>query len=244
METQKQNAISFLLFSCLSISIKSLSYKEKEKILSAVINRAYRDASSHVLSISTGNPRDADSKVKPDDIITEEICNLTEKTEYDKWHCKVCSRLINVYANCQYNKKDQNTELRFSYGIAQKWVNMTMKYMTILCDICDEMELYNSPFYKAFGKTINALRNRFHSPVDRYIIDAAWLYCTDIVMPLKENKSIRRNYPYSIPSEYVKPWSQWNCIEYCKFRKSLVKCLNGQSELDWESVAWINKAEK
>lgn len=234
--------VDFLLYSCLSVSTDDIRKKEAKEILSFAIRRAYRDASSHVLSIKDKNPRDNKTSDKnPDNIIAKKVNDLTQEIDYDKWHCNLCNLLIDAYSDSSYNEEG---EREFSFGIAQKWVNMTMKYLVLLCDICCCYDLGDSKFYKEYGKRIK--RDALHAPVDRYIIDAAGKYDT-IILPIREDKTElakRKGFKLSDhkhPSDYIRPWSQWNCLQYCQFQKSLKDTLNAIPALTWESKAWVEQ---
>ena len=160
---------------------------------------------------------------------------------YITWHSSLCSNLIVLYENagCTWGTNN-GKDLAFSYGIAQKWVNMTMKYMVItadLCALCDD----DFGFVQKFGDMIAKFRNDFHAPVDRYIIDAAGREFSDIVLPTE--KESLQNYKY--PSDYVESWSQWDPEMYKQFSSSLKAELDkeGKSPLDWEGPAWIEQAK-
>ena len=49
------------------------------------------------------------------------------KDGFDEWHAKVCDKLVEFYKKIKVG--DDNF---FTYGNAQKWVNMTMKYLWML----------------------------------------------------------------------------------------------------------------
>ena len=85
----------------------------------------------------------------------------------------------------------------------------------------------------------NCIREEdLHIPVDSFIIDALW-EDNSIYLPLKDEKT-KRNSIYQQPSNYVKPWSQWNYEEdYKPFRESI----RGKYTLVWENSEWIKKAE-
>jgi len=44
--------------------------------------------------------------------------------DFDDWHCKTCAALIAHYER----ELDAHSTVRMSYGQAQKWINMTLKY--------------------------------------------------------------------------------------------------------------------
>ena len=134
MNDDQKNALDFLLYSYFSFSSKNITEETADAIARRIIERAYRDASSHVLSIQSNDPHEK----AVDQILTRlnRLCEH-EKCTYDTWHRNLCSSLDSIYkkARCTWGESN-GKPLKFSYGIAQKWVNMTMKYMTITADLC------------------------------------------------------------------------------------------------------------
>ncbi len=70
---------------------------------------------------------------------------ITTQDAFDLWHKDTCSMLRQPYLD---------SGLEFSWGQAQKWLNMTIKYLFILGD-----------------RSIDGLFSFFHVPVDNYIIE-------------------------------------------------------------------------
>ena len=230
---RENSVIDFLVFSTFSFSLYSLQSKEANEILDCIIKRAYRDAASHVKSENTNRKKDGIS------IISDEINSLiTGKLEgYDSWHKNLCDRLHN--------------ELPCTYGFAQKWVNMTMKYVTLVCDLWDCIgNGAKSKFVNEYGCVVKQYRADFHAPVDRYIINAARKTSKDISLPLIEDavgnpKEKRTKMDYKNPADHVKSWSSWDEKEYENFHSSLCDYLTtiNKKALEWEGPTWIHAAE-
>ena len=72
--------------------------------------------------------------------------SITSQEKFDSWHCKVCKNI-----KLLYNEKG----IDFTYGQAQKWLNMTIKYLYIL-----EVE----------GYTFDSIFEYLHIPIDKYIL--------------------------------------------------------------------------
>lgn len=253
MNDGQKNALDFLLFSYFSFSLEDLKYKDADSIANLIIKRAYRDASSHVLSVQAVKQEDGLPFTTPEGLkesashMISACLNCLQQAESDDktyitWHRNLCSSLDSIYkkARCTWGESN-GKPLKFSYGIAQKWVNMTMKYMTITADLCALCDEKNSDFVQKFGDMIARFRNDFHAPVDRYIIDAAGREFSDIVLPT-EKESLQN---YKFPSDYVESWSRWNPKMYEQFSGALKSELDkeGKSPLDWEGPAWIEQAK-
>lgn len=97
-----------------------------ENPIDAAIDRAYVDMASHTLKGFAEHQYqekwelrfEASSKIK------EALGLLDAESDYTSWHCELCGKLQKVY-----------TEKRLSYGQAQKWVNMTTKYLQVFAVI-------------------------------------------------------------------------------------------------------------
>ena len=74
--------------------------------------------------------------------------SVNSQTEYDMWHCELCTRIRTIY---------RNQGIVLHYGQAQKWLNMTMKYLYLIGEC-----------------TFDGLFQYLHVPVDHYLIDIAW----------------------------------------------------------------------
>lgn len=219
----ENNAINFLLYSYFELTLDD----KEPAILDAAMERAYRDASGRVLSIAEelgGNEAyKGEAKEKLRSQITE-LSKLTTPVDYEKWLYVTCEILLKAYTSA----KDKNEDTAFYFGHAQKWVNMTMKYLYVIKAI-----------FKKYDKDVPSwltldLEKQLHIPVDSYIMEAAREL--KIQFPGKDDKLVT----YSS----AKSWSKWVCGDYEKFRKELEGKIPEDSPLDWEGPAWIRVAKK
>ena len=95
-------------------------------------DRAYLDLCRTLrYKITIGDCEKSEFKNKSIDMIIEECENLYKKNveeEYDDTHQKLCEKLFDIV-----NEADiLDAGHIFSYGQAQKWVNMTMKYFVLM----------------------------------------------------------------------------------------------------------------
>lgn len=222
-----ENAINFLLYSYFEITLAST----EEDILIAAINRAYRDASSRVLSIDDDNQRDT-LKCDAAKKLCVAISSLWSTTNYEMWFYDTCEQLEETYENTKGKKQ-------FCFGHAQKWVNMTMKYLYVIKSI-----FYQYRYGKdMFPQLTDALEKQLHIPVDSYIMEAVAStktaekpYGLGIQLPsTKEGKLV------SYTS--AKAWSTWKKCHYEKFREEMEGKIAEDSPLDWEGPAWIEIAK-
>ena len=244
MNERQNNALDFLLYSYCSISFDDLNELNSKEVLGYLVDRAYKDAASHVLSVEP--KRDSDPKKTAREALIMRINILSDTSQsYDLWHHELCERICEIY-------RDNSNKTSMSYGIAQKWVNMTMKNLMVVYDVACLTDASNFTFVEKYGPLIEQYREQFHVPVDSYIIDRSWsLDDNSVDLPLKDDKT-KRIKKYATPSSYVKPWSQWKDNdnkeegeknEYQRFQESLRKAL-AEVPIDWEGPAWIEQAKK
>jgi len=120
-------------------------------------DRAYRDfcRTLHFKKTIGDCERKKFKKKLIDMIIIEGCENLYKKNikeEYDETHQKLCEKLCDIFNEADILDADH----KFSYGQAQKWVNMTMKYFVLM---------------KNEGSN-DRLLSIMHIPVDDYVLKA------------------------------------------------------------------------
>ena len=126
--------------------------KNNEK---ATAKRAYRDM-CRTIRFEKGVSQTVkdDCRTRVIELIETEIktCNSIDTIEkYDKFHDSLCLRIIDCYNN--------QTIAEITYGQAQKWVNMTMKYLCVL--------------YEGQCDWLNKIYSFLHIPIDSIILDKA-----------------------------------------------------------------------
>ena len=135
----------------------------EESIIRAASRRAYRDM-CRTLCFNGDIKNDA-KKIENEysavvtGIFLDEIpkCfTINNKMDFDAWHKKFCDSVISKFEKaCEEDKENQCR--KFYYGQAQKWVNMTLKYLVMLLDSSKLAKVY--PY--------------LHIPIDRIIIERA-----------------------------------------------------------------------
>lgn len=232
---KKETAINFMIYNLIGIDPETCN--EMEKIIEQAIQRAYRDAASRVLSIKDDIKyeikREAAQELKNR---VESIKSKPESTEsFDSWHRETCEILYDFFNN---DEKDgiykDNDNRHFTYGIAQKWVNMTMKYLAL---IYEAFIGYDYPgkglkeYVEWYKDNLYAFEAAFHIPIDSYVI--------------KGLKACHKN-DEKITQILSVTWSKWN--DYEKYKKVQDAFRNDLKEnempLDKENKIWIEIAEK
>lgn len=121
--------------------------RDTENLFEEASTRAYRDMCRTI--VFTEKREHSHNR----EVVTDELralfLNLNQvatQEQYDEWHSSCCHRILRYYT--QITKA-------FSYGQAQKWVNMLMKYMLVLRD-----------------REVCRLEPFLHVPIDNIIIEA------------------------------------------------------------------------
>lgn len=117
----------------------------------AAVFRAYLDFSRTIKFCNAMNDQRLKRKEDIVSLFEKQIKELHSRSvstqeDFDAWHGEVCENIIKKY----------NGVATLTYGQAQKWVNMTIKYLYLLSA-------------ESFEKEFSFL----HIPIDRYVIDAA-----------------------------------------------------------------------
>ncbi|MFQ9115662.1 hypothetical protein [uncultured Eubacterium sp.] len=234
MEDYNKNAKRFFIYSYLNIDINDI--EDKDDGIMKCARRAYRDLHRTLRFNKIGlNNKENDYKqsfvTDICDSIKTEINELFDELnrnkkidDFDKEHKKICNSILEKAEE----EKDVLKE-KMHYGQAQKWLNMTLKYMWLT-------GIWESEF-----NTGNLLPE-LHVPVDRYIIEAVWKN-KNITLPLK---GVNRNKDYKHPADKVEAWSKWEGSDYDKFQESLKQELKkeGMIPILWENSKWIEIAKK
>ena len=146
-----------------------------------------------------------------------------KNSDFDDWHKAKCEEIINFMNNSidKSNTKILKKE-NFTIGQAQKWVNMTLKYLWLL----DALPAGVEPEY-------------LHVPIDSYIIEIAY-----------DNKNKFENALGLLEDKPPKSWSKLSEYdEYFEIQEAIRKAIktnttNETIPIKWESLAWIEVAEK
>lgn len=150
--------------------------------------------------------------------IEEKLLTIECQDAFDTEHKVLCRDISEIYKSktCISHKKREINPDGLYYGQAQKWVNMTMKYIYVL-DKCKGGIQYDN------------VVSLFHVPVDNIILNEP-----------DENVHVER-----IRKE-KESWSTWDYNTYMSYREKLeeqIKTCYGEDKapLIWEIENWVPK---
>lgn len=133
---------------------KSMIYGNIEDSVRVSIKSAYRDLCRTITGFSKNENH---NKIFNNavEVLYKEINSLlskalTEQSDFDKWHKDCCEELIKAFEN-----------QKFYYGQAQKWINMSLKNLSMIDH-----------------KLVENQYEFFHIPIDNYIIEITGMKTT------------------------------------------------------------------
>lgn len=247
-EVKNNKAFDFLLYSYFGIKESDLNDQSKKDIPYICAKRAYLDlartvkyrySSSELEEMKSKKSSEEDkdkannfidSKNKLIENICENILSLVktekgeisfENSDFDEWHEVKCEEIINFMNNSIDKSNTEILEKKFTVGQAQKWVNMTLKYLWLL----DTLPAGVEPEY-------------LHVPIDSYIIKIAY------------SKKVTFKYALGLEENREESWSMLpEYKKYFRIQKAIRKAIktnttNKTIPIKWESLAWIEVAEK
>lgn len=241
MDSKEQYQQDFLWATYFGVTREEVADNKEERI-SRCIDRAYLDLNRTIkyrLSSSTldemkkaGKKSEAEAfeaykdKFREDvrGYLTTEIKCLIEKENVEKkwfddeWHKPVCQRIAELANTRRGLIKEGNN---FTFGQAQKWVNMTLKNLLVMG--IDDM---------------NATAPVMHVPLDSYIIEAAHV---ELGKKIHESFDVEG---LGIP-KLAETWSGLDDpIEYIEYQNMIRRSLGkNKYPIYWEGPAWIAQAK-
>lgn len=234
-ETMKYGkALDFLLFSYFGCDCKA----DEETMKNSAAHRAYLDLAR---TVKYAYSSDYISKHKSEAPITQfqdtrnqrisDVCkgliasinNYSEcSLTFDDWHKMECRKIIEKMEKPYCGEKKLfKPKATFTYGQAQKWVNMTLKYLWLLDLLPQVIE-----------------EESLHVPIDSFILE---------MLP-KEEKRVN-GVTGSVETYYYKreAWSAISSYENYMKLQSKIREIAEKSSLNpiqWEGPAWMEIARE
>lgn len=198
----------------------------KDIILKKSAERAYLDLCRTIKFKTENEDVKTEYKAKICGMLVKEydvLLNAVESSDdkqstFEIEHNRICEEIIKAYSEIS----------EFTYGQAQKWLNMMLKYVLLV-----------------EGDSI--LKGYLHIPVDSYIMqtvgsdDPKLKHCLKLECVPKKDDTVGK---YSESSS--KPWSKWDYDEYIAFQNAVRTAVSESdynSPIEWENEAWIEVAE-
>lgn len=227
-----EKATDFLLYSYFGFDSSEI-IKSNPNIQYKCAYRAYLDLARTVkyvhasseLEKSKSNDELGAFKKARDERISDVCDNLAKSIEsftngfddFDSWHNNECDQIINMM-NKPYEGDKKLIKDEFTYGQAQKWINMTLKYLWLLDKLPQGLS-----------------EESLHVPIDSFILENL----QDKVDRISNNGD---TYKYQ-----GKAWSAISDPEDYKKLQDIITEIakeEGKTPIKWEAYAWMEVAKK
>lgn len=222
--SREQALRDFFAYTYLKVSryTRKNIFDYNEECIAKAIERAYKDATmmgayNSLISKDNSNLKNKSNEAKEKAVqllqgkfgISEKIVSIAIN-DFDTWHREVCESLVETYQEI----KDENNKNFFTYGNAQKWLNMTLKYLWLLNRLPNDMD-----------------EKALHAPIDSYILQKLKKLEIEGVTGSGETFYYKK-----------KCWSNIDKYnEYMELQEKIRKFAkaDGKSVIEWENEAWI-----
>ncbi|MBL7814987.1 MAG: hypothetical protein JNL70_08255 [Saprospiraceae bacterium] len=157
----------------------------------AAAKRAYRDFSRTLRDLSKDEKEKRRVKNELENILLEQIeivlnQSFRNQEEFDFWHQKTCEKL-----------RKSSDKLKLTIGQAQKWVNMTLKYMYVLKE--ERIEGINKNIRFFHIPIDNIIQEKFAQERKMWKLRDPWSKVDSYSIYLDYQKQVRENYKEEIP---------------------------------------------
>ena len=129
-------------------------FGQSENLGKAAIDRAYVDMAAHTIDIPDLDTR-WESRYKASCVISTRLKGYSQENRFDKWHKDTITELKQVY------------EGNLTEGQAQKWLNMTIKYLFVFSTLLGIRD-YRLSEFKFFLKSTDA--SKYKIPIDGFVL--------------------------------------------------------------------------
>lgn len=267
------DSLRFLLFISFSIDIDD-SNLDKDTVIRAAVSGAFNDATMHLLSVKDDKEK-VTLRTQAENLVSKNVIDLVKLKgkEFKNKYNELCVAVINVYCEDnspnsdltffenRFNRRSKGNQelLIFTEGMAQKFINMTIKNLCIMYHIFNELKENYAWENGEIKLPVELEQNEeeFFAPVDTYTIKAAWNN-NNVIGWNKESAEIPKtekckevNNQYgkfgAFSTDKILPWSKWKIFgeknPYDDFQSTIVSD-NTKTRLKWENDAWIKTANE
>ncbi len=242
MEDNHKIAIEFLLWSYFKLAANS----SKKEIIEKCVSRAYSDATNQG-AYNAIRDKETDSGASYHEKLKEHILSSAIE-DFEEWHKAICDEMTERYKTVKMKSSQDNSA--FTYGNAQKWLNMTIKYLFIVNSVM-EMLGAAEDFRDFYRRKFKDFEGYFHVPIDSYIIESLWdekatVKETSEWLSLKKEKTLKDGTLGAYSTDKYTVWSRFDAGDYQKVKKHIADKISeeGVSPMRWENEKWIGVAKE
>lgn len=245
-----KNAIEFLLFEYFGLTLEDGN--DQATIVHKAVELAYDDATNQGAFNALFNDKEIKNGTrKMASVVEKSVKELYESgIAFDDWHKNLCEEICNKYGKICDNNAYPLANSFFSYGNAQKWVNMTIKNLYVISGAYLAVGCKDN---KSFFESVASRSDEYHVPLDNIILGE--LYKQELLGSRKDGpirKSGRKEPSYYISgeengTEQKYTWSRIPSQDFYEaFRKKLEDAIHKKEEkpIEWECEDWIERKKR
>lgn len=243
-----KNAIEFLLFDYFGLTLEDGN--NQATIVHKAVELAYNDATNQGAFNALFNDKEIKNGTrKLASVVEKSVKELYESgIAFDDWHKNLCKEICNKYGKICDNNAYPLANSFFSYGNAQKWVNMTIKNLYV---ISGAYLAVGSEDNKSFFESVASRSGEYHIPLDNIILGE--IYKQELLGSRKDGpirKSGRKEPSYyitDVKNGTKHAWSRIPSMEcYKTFREMLEDAIHAKKEIpiEWECRSWIERKKR
>ena len=205
----KSDAIFFMFF---GEPLDTIKESNLDNLARVCAQKAYRDVCRTIeYKGLCKEGRNGFRETVVDEIVNAVVSLYSNAKSFEDWHTVLCENIIQKAI-------EGDEKFSFHWGQAQKWVNMTLKYLRLM------------------GVRFDSIEAEMHIPIDSYIIEAAAESSDD---DLVEGIAVKG---LGIKLDWDKTWSR--CDDKGKYStfQGAVREKTDNKQLEWEEKAWMAMA--
>lgn len=217
--------------------------KERDSIPEIIFKSAKKSYLDFCRRVSFQNTLPTDNKFNygraVEELLSEmipDLLKMNSQESFDKKHNEICESIIHIHGNVH----------RQTYGIAQRWLNLTLMNLVVV-DSIQPIDML----------PIIATRKYFHPPVDSYLLEAATTRTKNRFQhglclkyaPLKHNTPNNYQMDWYHAGE-TQPFEAWEYAEYIEFQNAVRNRLQDSTigniyidTLDWAFNAYMEVSQ-
>ena len=220
-------------------------------IVKVAIEKAYVDATTqgaYKTIVAKGYDQ---AKIKDNAVFTvfSSLHSLNDEKDFLDWHKETCSQIVKVFKSVK-TKKDSSIAA-FTYGNAQKLLNMSIKNLYIIKYCYRPIANAEYNYDGWYDSRLKPFESQFQIPLDNYILQYLFediknnnSHCGKAEgITIKRITSVQFSIHFRNGKEY--PWSKLpDYRSYHLIQEAIMNYYKPKYPLEWENEIWISIAKK
>lgn len=198
----------------------------------------------------------------------QNLVDQPHENPYPDWFLGTCRSLVESYSSIRIkplliesSRERADSGKAFTFGNAQKWISMTMKYLLFFAHLCKDREASDEDDFP--WQNILALKDTLYAPIDNYVLKALFENGKEGKGRSSKNAnssfSVKREGPYSYfiardeataqghtaPQKLYR-WSQMDESTFMAISEAIADLAKEKDKapIEWENSIWVKTACK